>query len=77
MPILVPLDSNPPQSHIAYIMPGTATSSLLIAADTKSRSYHKGHYTEFPSDEPTILVQTPFLDNQVPEHMILHEGPCT
>lgn len=70
-------NSTPPKSQVAYIMPGTTKSSVLLAADMRSTSYIKGHYTEFDSDEPTILVQVRFEGNHVPEHRILHEGPCT
>lgn len=72
-----PLSGMPLPASVAYIMPGTAASSLLIAADMKSTSYAEGHYTEFPSDEPTILVQTPFVGNRAPEHVVLYDGPCT
>ncbi|OIW34284.1 hypothetical protein CONLIGDRAFT_650842 [Coniochaeta ligniaria NRRL 30616] len=64
------------QTSVAYIMPGTIRSSVLIAADMKTTSYITGHYTEFPSNEPTVLIQIPFVDNLVPHHVVLHEGPC-
>lgn len=60
----------------AYFQPGTLSSSLLIAADLNETSFVSGHWTEFPSNEPTVLVQIPFFDNQVPQHEVLHEGPC-
>ncbi|KAK3693082.1 hypothetical protein B0T22DRAFT_358209, partial [Podospora appendiculata] len=69
-------DSSRPETRVAYIMPGTTKSSVLIAADLKSVSTVAGHYTEFPSDEPTILVQIPFVDDKAPEHTVLHEGAC-
>jgi hypothetical protein len=65
-----------PKTKVAYIMPGTALSSVLIAADLKSASTIAGHFTEFPSDEATILVQVPFVDNKVPTHTVLYDGPC-
>ncbi|KAK3315718.1 hypothetical protein B0H66DRAFT_442767, partial [Apodospora peruviana] len=65
-----------PETHMAYIMPGTTKSSVLIAADLKSVSTIAGHYTEFPSDEPTILVQIPFSGDKAPDHVILYDGPC-
>ncbi|KAK4187729.1 hypothetical protein QBC35DRAFT_221335 [Podospora australis] len=65
-----------PDSKVAYIMPGTLVSSVLIAADLKSLSTIAGHFTEFPSGEPTILVQIPFEGDRVPEHKVLHEGAC-
>ncbi|KAK3332954.1 hypothetical protein B0T19DRAFT_439755 [Cercophora scortea] len=68
--------SQRPETKVAYIMPGTTKSSVLIAADLKSISTVAGHYTEFPSDEPTILVQIPFVDDKAPEHTVLYEGAC-
>lgn len=60
----------------AYIQPGTLSSSLLIAADLKETSSIRGHFTEFPGNDPTVLVQTPFLGNKIPHHTVLHDGPC-
>lgn len=65
-----------PETKTAYILPGTLRSSMLIAADLKSISTLAGHYTEFPSDEPTLLVQIPFDGDVVPEHIVLYEGGC-
>lgn len=64
------------ETNIAYMMPGTMSSSFLIAADLPSISTVAGHYTEFPSDEPTVLVQVPFLNNEFPAHSVLHDGAC-
>ncbi|KAK4195859.1 hypothetical protein QBC40DRAFT_310344 [Triangularia verruculosa] len=69
-------DDDRPKTRTAYIMPGTLKSSVLIAADLKSVSTLAGHYTEFPSDEPTVLVQIPFEGDVVPDHTVLHEGSC-
>ncbi|KAK0710293.1 hypothetical protein B0T26DRAFT_679586 [Lasiosphaeria miniovina] len=66
-----------PDTHVAYIMPGTLRSSVVIAADLKAASTLAGHFTEFPSDEPTVLVQIPFARDAAPEHTVLHDGPCT
>ncbi|KAK4173076.1 hypothetical protein QBC36DRAFT_360839 [Triangularia setosa] len=65
-----------PETRTAYVMPGTLQSSVLLAADLKSVSNLAGHFTEFPSDEPTLLVQIPFEGDAVPEHTILYEGGC-
>ncbi|KAM7189937.1 hypothetical protein V8F20_009964 [Naviculisporaceae sp. PSN 640] len=66
-----------PETQVAYIMPGTLKSSVVIAADLRSMSTIAGHYTEFPSNtEPTILVQIPFEGDKAPEHTVLHDGPC-
>ncbi|KAF7539145.1 hypothetical protein G7054_g2347 [Neopestalotiopsis clavispora] len=59
-----------------YFLPGTLSSSVLIAADLKATSDIAGHYTEFPSNEPTVLVQIPFANNEAPEHTVLYEGQC-
>jgi len=48
---------------------------LLIAADTAEVSA-LGHYAEFPGDAPTVLVQTPFANNEIPAHTVLYERPC-
>lgn len=65
-----------PAQTTAYIQPGTVSSSLVIAADLKNASVHAGHFTEFPGDEPTVLVQVPFAGDAAPEHAVLGEGPC-
>ncbi|KAK7738860.1 hypothetical protein SLS63_002197 [Diaporthe eres] len=64
------------ETNVAYAMPGSISSSFLIAADLPSISTVAGHYTEFPSDEPTVLVQVPFLNNEFPAHSVLHDGAC-
>ena len=65
-----------PRSKVAYIMPGTLKSSVLIAADLNSVSTLAGHFTECPSDEPTILVQVPFEGEKATEHTVLYKGAC-
>ncbi|KAK4135160.1 hypothetical protein BT67DRAFT_378915 [Trichocladium antarcticum] len=65
-----------PDTKVAYVMPGTLRSSVLIAADLRAASTVAGHFTEFPSDEPTLLVQIPFVGEMVPAHTVLHDGPC-
>ena len=64
------------ETNVAYAMPGSVSSSFLIAADLSSMSTVAGHYTEFPSNDQTVLVQVPFLNNQVPAHSVLHDGAC-
>lgn len=58
------------------MMPGTISSSLLLAADVKETSYLAGHYTEFPSDEKTVLLQLPYARNEIQDHVVLHDGQC-
>lgn len=57
-------------------MPGSVSSSFLIAADLASMSTIAGHNTEFPSNDQTVLVQVPFLNNEEPAHSVLHDGAC-
>ncbi|KAK7990295.1 hypothetical protein PG990_014575 [Apiospora arundinis] len=66
-----------PDVNVAYMMPGTLASSVIIAADLQSTSTLRGHFTEFPSNEQTVLVQAPFVGNLIPEHVVLHDGACT
>ncbi|KAH6626679.1 hypothetical protein B0J18DRAFT_425377 [Chaetomium sp. MPI-SDFR-AT-0129] len=65
-----------PKTHVAYVMPGTIQSSVLIVADLEAVSNIRGHFTEFPSEEPTVLVQIPFEGDRVPVHRVLYESPC-
>lgn len=65
-----------PSASVGYFMPGTLSSSMLFALDTKETSTKRGHYTEFPSDEQTVLLQMPFANSEVPEHTVLYDGPC-
>ncbi|KUI53744.1 hypothetical protein VP1G_01227 [Cytospora mali] len=75
-PYMAPGANSTVATSTAYILPGTLSSSMLIAADLASTSTISGHYTEFPSDEHTVLVQLPFLDNEIPAHTVLHHGSC-
>ncbi|KAL8294813.1 hypothetical protein RB597_008268 [Gaeumannomyces tritici] len=68
--------TGPPEQAVAYVVPGTLASSVVIAADLKSISTLRGHFTEFPSDEPTVLVQVPFEGDVPPPHSVLHDGAC-
>ncbi len=47
-------------------------NGLLIAADTTG----PGHYTDYPSDQPTHALQIPTLDGRIPPHDIIRNGPC-
>ena len=60
--------------------PDTATiqggrNGLIIAADTAAVST-KGHNTDYPSGQETIAIQIPTQGGVVPEHTVLHAGPC-
>lgn len=74
--ITTPYAPAPSNGSVAYVMPGTTASSVIIAADLNKTSYVAGHFTEFPSGEETILVQLPFLNDEVPEHTVLYDGSC-
>lgn len=75
-PFIPPGGNSSIETSVAYAMPGTMSSSFLIAADLPSISTVAGHYTEFPSNEPTVLVQVPFFNNEVPAYSVLHDGAC-
>ncbi|EDU41466.1 small secreted protein [Pyrenophora tritici-repentis] len=49
---------------------------MLLAADVKQVA-HKGHVTTFPGLQRTLIAQFPVAGNKVPEHTLVHEGPCT
>ena len=51
-------------------------NGLIIAADTADLS-KEGHITTYPGDTPTVALQIPFKDGKLPEHRVLHSGPCT
>lgn len=75
-PYVPPGGNSTIETQVAYAMPGTIASSFLIAADLASISTVAGHFTEFPSNDPTVLVQVPFSNNEVPAHSVLHDGAC-
>ena len=68
-------NANPPAKHTEVCIQG-GRYGWLIAADTVDVAV-KGHVTEFPSDESTVIAQLPVKDNKVPKHKLLHDGPCT
>ena len=49
---------------------------FVIAADTVVSGSVKGHITDFPSDEPTWLIELPVVSNAAPSHGVVHDGPC-
>lgn len=48
---------------------------LVIAVDTADVSQY-GHITTYPSDSDSVTLQVPFAEGKIPEHSILHNGPC-
>ncbi|KAL8367139.1 hypothetical protein RB595_008898 [Gaeumannomyces hyphopodioides] len=65
---------------------GTATSfdvrggrnGIIVAADTRDVS-GLGHTTDYPGDEPTVVLQMPIAAGRpgFGRYSVLHEGPCT
>lgn len=72
-------------SGLAYItLPADNTTSvyvsggqfgLIFAADTADVS-GTGHSTAYPGTTETVALQVPTLDNEIPDHTVLHTGPC-
>ncbi|KAH8889046.1 hypothetical protein GQ53DRAFT_748530 [Thozetella sp. PMI_491] len=36
-----------------------------------------GHYTEYPSDKPSVALQLPFSEGRIPEYRLVKSGVCT
>jgi hypothetical protein len=53
-----------------YIVEGV--NGLIVAADTRG----EGHFTDYPSDKPSIALQIPFKDGELPEHRVMRKGVC-
>lgn len=52
-------------------------TSLLFFADTADVS-QEGHGCYYPGVTETIFLQIPAVNNQVPEHTVVHENaPCS
>jgi hypothetical protein len=47
-------------------------NGLMVAADV----YGKGHWTDYPSDKPTVALQIPFQDGDLPDHEVIGKGVC-
>lgn len=45
---------------------------IIIAVDTLGA----GHNTSYPSNEQTVALQIPFARAQIPDHVVLNDGPC-
>ncbi|KAI9779115.1 MAG: hypothetical protein M1816_003738 [Peltula sp. TS41687] len=65
----------PDSDQEAYFRSGYGSSGLIIAADTAAVS-EKGHITRYPSDKETNLLAIPSAGGKVPDHIVLHDGPC-
>ena len=53
-----------------YIVEGV--NGLIVAADTRG----EGHFTDYPSDKPSVALQIPFKSGEVPEHRVVNKGVC-
>ncbi|KAI2639245.1 hypothetical protein GGS21DRAFT_506685 [Xylaria nigripes] len=60
-------------STSAYVEGGKY--GLIFAADTADVS-STGHHTDYPGLVETIGIQIPTQDGKIPEHEVLHMGPC-
>lgn len=49
---------------------------LIFAADTADVT-SAGHGTRFPGVAETTALTIPTEGNSVPDHQVLHSGPCT
>lgn len=47
-------------------------NGLIVAMDM----FGIGHYTEYPSDQPSIALQIPFKDGRPPKHRVVKQAPC-
>lgn len=65
-----------PPEEVAYLMPGTMSSSIILVTDLRSESTLLGHGAEFPSNEATVLVQIPFENDEIPAHTVVGTGSC-
>ena len=63
-----------PDSPVAATIHG-GRNGLIIAAD-RSNVSEKGHNTDYPSGQETTAIQIPTQGGAVPEHTVLHVGPC-
>lgn len=48
---------------------------MILAVDTSDVSTY-GHNTTYPSNETTIALQIPVEGGLVPNHTVVHSGPC-
>jgi hypothetical protein len=70
-------------AHVTVPGKGTNTSvfvqgganGIIFAADTAAVS-SSGHTTVYPSGEDTRVLQIPTLGGAIPQHTVLHAGPC-
>ncbi|KAH8203935.1 hypothetical protein TruAng_001877 [Truncatella angustata] len=51
---------------------GNGEDGVIIAMDTQG----VGHYTDYPSDQPSVALQIPFKEGVPPKHRVTNQGPC-
>ena len=49
-----------------------SSNQIVLALDTLG----KGHLTFYPGNTETVALQIPLADEEAPDHVLLHEGPC-
>lgn len=57
----------------AYVSGGEF--GLIFAADTPALSRH-GHRGQVVGNTEAIVLQIPTADGKIPDHAVLHVGPC-
>lgn len=57
----------------AWVLGGR--DGMILAVDTSAVSTY-GHNTTYPSNETTIALQIPIEGGLVPNHTVVHTGPC-
>ncbi|KAI0795302.1 hypothetical protein BC629DRAFT_1506764 [Irpex lacteus] len=67
--IHITLPNDPTAS--AYLVGGI--DGNILALDTDG----SGHNTSYPSNAETRALQIPFNRGRIPEHTVVHTGPCT
>lgn len=53
-----------------WIMEGV--NGLIVANDVRG----EGHFTDYPSDKPSVALQLPFKDGKLPKYRVVHGGVC-
>ena len=60
-------------NQTAYLSGGEF--GLIFAADTNEVS-STGHRSQYPGNAETVALASPTENNTIPNHIILHMGPC-
>ncbi|XXH00146.1 replication factor C subunit 4 [Hypoxylon texense] len=65
-----------PDDPDTNVMVSGGEFGLIFAADTADVS-EKGHRTQYPGVTETTALEIPTADGKIPEHRLLHTGPCS